>query len=149
MTTKANPNGSQMRIILSHWDGFEMRRCTSNSSRDGFPHTVPLGYFRQGGDILMGVRDGTQKVANVERNPKVSAMLESGSTMADIRGVLIQGTARVHRDAGEVLALMREAATFRGHKPPRGEVSTVAWHPQHAELFASGACDGTLYYWST
>ena len=47
------------------------------------------------------------------------------------------------------LRAMREAATFRGHKPPRGEVSTVAWHPQHAELFASGACDGTLYYWST
>jgi nitroimidazol reductase NimA-like FMN-containing flavoprotein (pyridoxamine 5'-phosphate oxidase superfamily) len=113
-----------MRIILSHWDGFEMRRCTSNSSRDGFPHTVPLGYFRQGGDILMGVRDGTQKVANVERNPKVSAMLESGSTMADIRGVLIQGTARVHRDAGEVLALMREAATFRGIA--EGELPTEA-----------------------
>ena len=31
----------------------------------------------------------------------------------------------------------------------RREVGTLAWHPHHAELFASGAQDGTLYYWST
>ena len=52
---------------------------------DGFPHTVPLGYFRLGRDIVMGVRDGTRKVANVERNPNVSVLLEDGSSMADIR----------------------------------------------------------------
>ena len=23
---------------------------------DGFPHTVPLGYFRRDGDVVMGVR---------------------------------------------------------------------------------------------
>ena len=58
----------------------------STIDADGFPHTVPLGYFRLGRDIVMGVRDGTHKVANVERNPNVSILLEDGSTMADIRG---------------------------------------------------------------
>ncbi|MDX1873248.1 pyridoxamine 5'-phosphate oxidase family protein [Mycolicibacterium sp. 120266] len=86
----------------------------STIDKDGFPHSVPLGYFRLGRDIVMGVRDGTRKVANVESNPNVSIMLEDGSTMADIRGVLLQGHARIVREPGEVLQLARHGARRRG-----------------------------------
>ncbi|BBY27065.1 pyridoxamine 5'-phosphate oxidase family protein [Mycolicibacterium sediminis] len=86
----------------------------STIDQDGFPHTVPLGYFRFGHDVVMGVRDGTHKVANVEGNPKVSVMLEDGSTMADIRGVMIQGHARIVREHEEALQLAREGARARG-----------------------------------
>ncbi|WP_167108121.1 pyridoxamine 5'-phosphate oxidase family protein [Mycobacterium sp. DL592] len=85
---------------------------------DGFPHSVPLGYFRLGRDIIMGVRDGTRKLANIESNPNVSVLLEDGSTMADIRGVMIQGRARVVREAGEALELAREGARARGVPEP-------------------------------
>ncbi len=81
---------------------------------DGFPHSVPLGYFRLGSDIVMGVRDGTRKVANVERNPNVSVLLEDGSSMADIRGVMFQGHARIVRERSEALQLAREGARTRG-----------------------------------
>lgn len=86
----------------------------STIDQDGFPHSVPLGYFRLGRDIVMGVRDGTRKVANVERNPNVSVLLEDGSTMADIRGVMIQGHARIVRDRSEALELAQEGARARG-----------------------------------
>ena len=86
----------------------------STIDAEGFPHSVPLGYFRFGRDIVMGVRDGTRKVAPVENNPHVSVMLEDGSTMADIRGVMIQGRARIVREAGEALELSREGARARG-----------------------------------
>jgi nitroimidazol reductase NimA-like FMN-containing flavoprotein (pyridoxamine 5'-phosphate oxidase superfamily) len=86
----------------------------STIDTDGFPHSVPLGYFRLGRDIIMGVRDGTRKVANVESNPNVSVLLEDGSTMADIRGVLLQGRARIVRESGEALELAREGARARG-----------------------------------
>lgn len=86
----------------------------STIDQDGFPHSVPLGYFRLGRDIVMGVRDGTRKVANVERAPNVSVLLEDGSTMADIRGVMIQGHARIVRDRSEALELAQEGARARG-----------------------------------
>ena len=86
----------------------------STIDRDGFPHTVPLGYFRLGRDIIMGVRDGTRKVANVESNPNVSILLEDGSSMADIRGVMFQGHARIVRERSEALQLAREGARARG-----------------------------------
>lgn len=81
---------------------------------DGFPHSVPLGYFRLGRDIVMGVRDGTRKVANIESNPNVSVLLEDGSSMADIRGVMFQGRARIVRESSEALEIAREGARARG-----------------------------------
>jgi nitroimidazol reductase NimA-like FMN-containing flavoprotein (pyridoxamine 5'-phosphate oxidase superfamily) len=86
----------------------------STIDTDGFPHSVPLGYFRLGHDIVMGVRDGTHKVSNVESNPNVSVLLEDGSSMADIRGVMLQGRARIVRDHDEALELAREGARARG-----------------------------------
>lgn len=86
----------------------------STIDEDGFPHSVPLGYFRLGRDIIMGVRDRTRKIANVERNPNVSVLLEDGSTMADIRGVMVQGHARIVRESSEALELAREGARARG-----------------------------------
>ena len=86
----------------------------STIDKDGFPHSVPLGYFRLGRDIVMGVRDGTHKVSNVENNPNVSILLEDGSTMADIRGVLLQGRARIVREPSEAIQLARDGARARG-----------------------------------
>ena len=81
---------------------------------DGYPHTVPLGYFRLGDDILMGVRGNTRKLRNIQDNPKVSLLLESGKSMQDIRGLMVQGTATVHSDPAETLHFAREAAKLRG-----------------------------------
>ena len=38
---------------------------TSQGS-DGYPHSVPIGYFRDGDRIFMGCRDNTQKIKNIE-----------------------------------------------------------------------------------
>ena len=82
--------------------------------KDGFPLTVPIGYFRVDDDVLIGCRAGTQKIRNIERNPKVSLMLESGGTMQDIKGVVIQGGATVVTAEEELLSLSREAMKRRG-----------------------------------
>ena len=81
---------------------------------DGYPHSVPLGYFRLGDEILMGVRQGTLKLDNIRNNPKVSLLIETGRSRQDIKGVMIQGTATVHSDPEEILHYAREAARLRG-----------------------------------
>ncbi|MAI41697.1 MAG: pyridoxamine 5'-phosphate oxidase family protein [Candidatus Azotimanducaceae bacterium] len=83
---------------------------------DGYPHTVPVGYFRVNNKIYMGCRDNTQKIVNIERNPKVSVSLESGSTMNDLKGVLLRGKAHVIRDDKNRLAISIQAAQSRGVK---------------------------------
>ena len=81
---------------------------------DGFPHTVPTGYFRLGDDILLGVRNNTLKIRNIRYNPRVSLMIESGSTKRDIKGLMVQGNATVHTEPEELLHYAREAAKLRG-----------------------------------
>ena len=86
----------------------------STIGADGFPHSVPLGYFRDGITIYLGCKDQTQKVRNIERNPKVSLCLESGSTMSDIKGALLRGTATIVRESKDRLSLHQLAARQRG-----------------------------------
>ena len=81
---------------------------------DGFPHTVPLGYFRLGDEIVMGVRANTRKLRNIAFNPKVSLLLESGYSRDTIKGLMVQGTATVHSAPDEVLHYARAAARQRG-----------------------------------
>lgn len=65
---------------------------------DGFPHSVPIGYFRVGDEVYIGCRAGTRKLKNIAGNSRVSLLLESGSTMQDIKGVMIQGEVTVYTD---------------------------------------------------
>jgi general stress protein 26 len=80
----------------------------------GTAHTIPIGYFRSGDDVIIGGRSGTQKMKNVERNPNVTVLLQSGTSVQDIKGVMIQGTGTVVEEQAEFLALSREGAKWRG-----------------------------------
>lgn len=91
---------------------------------DGYPHTVPLGYFRLGTEILLGVRAHTRKLRNIQQNPKVSLLLESGRTRQDIKGLMVQGTAVIHDDPADTRHYAREAARLRG--TPEEELPTEA-----------------------
>lgn len=86
--------------------------------RNGYPHTVPIGYFRLGDEVYIGCRAGTQKLKNIERNPRVSLMLESGRGMGDLKGVIVQGDAETLTDPDSLLRLAREAARRRGTPEP-------------------------------
>ena len=81
---------------------------------DGYPHTVPVGFFRLGDDLYTGGREGTQRWKNIARNPRVGALFESGSGKQDIKGLLVQGDAEFVTEPSDVLPLVRESARRRG-----------------------------------
>ena len=70
----------------------------------------------------MGARTGTQKLLNIERDARVSISLEGGETIETLRGLMMQGDARVVTDAAELLELTREGARQRG--TPEAELPT-------------------------
>ena len=90
---------------------------------DGFPHSVTLGYFRLSDDIYLGMKDGTQKVRNAERDAHASVLVTSSKEAGAIDGVLIQGRASIIRDEAERWALARESARQRGEPEPKAGVS--------------------------
>ena len=102
--------------VLAYIDSKPGWAMLSTIGYDRSPHTVPVGYFRVNHKIYMGCRDKTQKVVNIERNPRVSISLESGTTMRELKGVLLRGNARVIRDQKERLTISHLAAQYRGSK---------------------------------
>ncbi|MDA0270265.1 MAG: pyridoxamine 5'-phosphate oxidase family protein [Chloroflexi bacterium] len=80
--------------------------------KDGYPHVVPLGYFRLGDEIILNMRG--QHELNVRRNPKVSLVMDEGSSMTDLKGAIIRGDATLVEDPAGCLELTRAGARARG-----------------------------------
>lgn len=91
---------------------------------DGYPHTVPVGYYRLDDTIVMGGPAGSRRFRNVESNPRVSLMIEQGSERQELMGVMIQGDATLHKDPQARLRFMREGARRRG--VPEDQLPTEA-----------------------
>ena len=100
--------------ISTYLDARDEWAMLTTVGKDGFPHTVSIGYFRVGDDIYMGMRDDTQKIKNVERNAKASVLVTASKTKGDVTGVMIQGEASIIRDDTARLELAQEAAKQRG-----------------------------------
>jgi len=91
----------------------------STIDRHGYPHAVPMWFVMDGDDCLMTTYAKSQKVVNVQRNPKVSLLVESGVTYDTLRGVLIRGTARVEPGLETCLAVLTRVQTkMLGSQPP-------------------------------
>jgi nitroimidazol reductase NimA-like FMN-containing flavoprotein (pyridoxamine 5'-phosphate oxidase superfamily) len=82
---------------------------TSTSS--GAPHMVPMGYIMLGGNPVVWSFPKAQKIMNLRRDPKVSALVHGGNSYADFRGVEIVGAARLIEDYDEVFAIGKAMAT--------------------------------------
>ncbi len=98
--------------VYAYLDSHGGYAVLSTVGKDGYPHAVPLGYFRQAEEIVLPVR-GQRKV-NIARNPRVGVTVESGRSMKELKGVVIKGDATLVEDPAAVLELAREGARRRG-----------------------------------
>ena len=75
-----------------------MKVQVATLDRDGAPHLTTLFYVVQDGKIAFWTYGTSQKVKNLERDPRISALVETGDDYAELAGVSIQGTAELVRD---------------------------------------------------
>lgn len=72
---------------------------------DGFPHVAPLWFVVEGGRIVFRSFTKSQKIVNLRRDPRLTVLVEDGEDYAELRGVMVKGTARLVDDRDEVLRL--------------------------------------------
>ncbi len=58
--------------------------------QDGWPHLAPLWYVLRGGTVWAWTYAKSQKVRNLERDPRASVQVEAGEDYAQLRGVLLR-----------------------------------------------------------
>jgi PPOX class probable F420-dependent enzyme len=72
--------------------------CATNGPH-GWPHLMPLWYVVRDGDLWAWTYAKSQKVRNLERDSKATLQVETGDEYQQLRGVMIEADATVHRDA--------------------------------------------------
>jgi PPOX class probable F420-dependent enzyme len=72
--------------------------CATNG-RDGFPHLMPLWYVMRGADLWAWTFAKSQKTRNLERDPRATLQVESGTEYAELRGAMLKCDVTVHRDS--------------------------------------------------
>lgn len=87
---------------------------------DGVPHPMPMWYGVDAeGAILMTTFRKSQKVRNLERDPRVSLLIEDGSVYSELRGAVIYGRAELIDDVERVTEILVSVATRS--QPVEGE----------------------------
>jgi nitroimidazol reductase NimA-like FMN-containing flavoprotein (pyridoxamine 5'-phosphate oxidase superfamily) len=101
--------------------------CATAGPR-GWPHLMPLWYVLRGHSaeepgprIWAWTYGSSQKVRNLERDPRATLQVEAGEQYAELRGVMLECDVVIHREPDTVARLGEEImlrnATPRGVAP--------------------------------
>jgi PPOX class probable F420-dependent enzyme len=81
----------------------------------GHPHLVAMWYATLDGHPSFWTFGKSQKIVNLRRDPRITALVESGDSYGELRGVELVGTARIVEDFDEIVAIGRAvAAKYQG-----------------------------------
>lgn len=104
----------------------------ATNGADGFPHLVTMYYVMIDGQITFWTYRRSQKALNLERDPRISCLVETGEEYFDLRGVLVQGTAR-RIDSPAVIAEIGRRITAVIGKPMAGaDADGLTQYVEHA-----------------
>lgn len=91
----------------------------STVDRRGYPHSVAMWYVMEDGCCMMTTYAKSQKALNIQRNPKVALLAESGDTYDTLQGVLIRGRATLVNDLETCVGVLtRVHQKMMGAMPP-------------------------------
>ncbi len=95
------------------WKFVEEQRSLQFASigRDGTPHLVPLWFGVVDGAFVFETFTKSQKVKNLERDPRVTLLLEDGEQYNELRGAQMKGVAELHKDVETVHELSMAVLT--------------------------------------
>ncbi len=75
------------------------------NGHQGYPHLTTLFYVVQDGRIAFWTYGRSQKIVNLERDDRVTALVEDGTDYFELRGVSIEGRAEIVRDRERILEI--------------------------------------------
>lgn len=64
----------------------------------GWPHSMPLWFTVRDGEIWIWTFAKSQKVKNLERDPRATLLVEAGDEYTELRGAMFEAEAEIIRD---------------------------------------------------
>lgn len=72
---------------------------------DGWPHLAPMWYVMDGDRVVFRSFTKSQKIVNLQRNPRFTVLVETGHDYSQLQGVMIKAEARLVADEDYVLSV--------------------------------------------
>ena len=72
---------------------------------DGWPHVAPMWYVMEDDKVVFRSFTKSQKIVNLQRNPRFTVLVETGSDYSQLRGVMIKAEAKLIDDPDYVLSV--------------------------------------------
>jgi len=104
----------------------------ATNGHDGYPHLVTMYYVLTGGLITFWTYRKSQKALNLRRDPRISCLVEEGGEYFDLRGVLVQGTARRIEDEAAIAEIGRQITAVVGGGLAGAEPGALTAYVEHA-----------------
>ena len=105
---------------------------------DGTPHLTTLFYVLEDGMLAFWTYGRSQKVVNLRRDPRITCLVEDGEDYFELRGVSIQGKARLVEEYDDIRALgSRVAKRMAGGRATSVTSATRSSTSRHASGSAS------------
>jgi PPOX class probable F420-dependent enzyme len=103
---------------LEHYIETSKTVVMATINHDGWPHVVPMWYSVIDGKIKMHTYRSSQKVLNIERDPRGSVLIEDGVQYNELRGVFMRGRFEIVDDQDLCYRIGIHAATkYMGADP--------------------------------
>jgi PPOX class probable F420-dependent enzyme len=96
--------------VLAFLDEERTVVCATNG-RDGFPHLMPLWYVVRDGELWSWTFAKSQKVRNLERDPRATLQVEAGEEYGELHGVMLKCDTEIVRDTARIAQLGLEIMT--------------------------------------
>jgi PPOX class probable F420-dependent enzyme len=74
----------------------------------GWPHSMPMWFTVRDGEIWIWTFAKSQKVRNLERDPRATLLIETGTEYTELRGIQIEAEAQLIRDTPTVAGFGKE-----------------------------------------
>jgi PPOX class probable F420-dependent enzyme len=89
------------------WSFIESQKTiqVATINRNGTPHLMPLWFAIEDRTIILETFTKSQKIRNLERDPRLTVLFEDGSRYEKLRGASIYSTAELVTDVDRVHAL--------------------------------------------
>jgi PPOX class probable F420-dependent enzyme len=76
----------------------------------GWPHSMPMWFTVRDGELWVWTYAKSQKVKNLERDPRATLLIETGVEYTELRGIQIEAEAELIRDTPQVAEFGKELA---------------------------------------
>jgi PPOX class probable F420-dependent enzyme len=108
--------------------------CATNG-KDGFAHLMPLWFVVRDDELWAWTFAKSQKVRNLERDPRATLQVEAGGEYHELRGVMLKVDVTIHRDTDQVAAFGLELfARYTGELTDDVRAMVAAQAPKRVAL---------------